>query len=82
MQAGKLIETLNSQLIDAQVAYYAGDPILSDGEYDALEAQLISLVNANSNFANLATVLTRVGDSKNSLTRIKHDRPMLSIENY
>lgn len=82
MQAGKLIETLNSQLIEAQAAYYAGDPILSDGEYDTLEAQLISLVNSNPNFANLATVLTRVGDSKNSLTRIKHDRPMRSIENY
>lgn len=63
-------------------AYYTGSPKISDAEYDRLEAQLIGLVAANPQFAKFATMLNKVGNVKNSVARIKHARPMLSIENY
>jgi len=77
-----LVSQLNEQLQTAQKDYYVGTPSISDAEYDALEVQLIALVETNPQFASIATVLNSVGDSKNSETRILHDRPMLSIENY
>jgi DNA ligase (NAD+) len=73
---------MNAKLLEAQSAYYAGEPILSDAEYDTLESQLRSLIASNPEFANAATVLSKVGDTKNSDVRIKHDRVMLSIENH
>lgn len=85
----KSIVSLNNTLINAQTAYYGcagalGDlsPVMSDADYDALEAQLTALVNANKEFAPLATVLSKVGTESNSVLRIPHARPMLSIENY
>lgn len=77
-----LVKQLNSQLLDCQKHYYAGTPIVSDAEYDSDEQQLIALVDAEPELAVFATVLNKVGDSKNSATRIPHSRPMLSIENY
>jgi DNA ligase (NAD+) len=77
-----LVKSLNSQLLNAQKAYYAGTPSIPDGEYDSLEAQLTSLIESHPQFSPLATVLVNVGDSKNSASRIPHERPMLSIENY
>jgi DNA ligase (NAD+) len=82
MNAEQLVKTLNSQLEVAQTAYYDGSPILSDAEYDTLEAQLSALIEVNPQFASFAAVLFHVGNTKNSLLRIKHERPMLSIENY
>lgn len=56
-----LIDELNARLVEARKAYYAGEPIMSDGEYDALEAQLAGMVHAHPELAAAATVLTTVG---------------------
>ncbi len=63
---------LEKRVLEAQKAYYAGDPIMPDAEYDVLEAQLRAV-------APNSKVLQKVGTDGSG--RIKHDRPMLSIEN-
>jgi DNA ligase (NAD+) len=77
----ELIETLNSELKNYQHAYYAGNPLVSDAEYDQKEQQLISLIKSNPQYSNIATVLYTVG-TKDSSGRIPHTRPMKSIENH
>ena len=77
-----LVKQLNSQLLNYQKHYYDGTPIVSDAVYDGDEQQLIALIDANPELEIFATVLNKVGDTKNSATRIPHSRPMLSIENY
>ena len=75
---------LNEQLKAARHAYYVlAEPTLSDATYDALEKELKDLVAANPLYALSATVLTKVGSDIKAANgaRIKHLRPMLSIEN-
>jgi DNA ligase (NAD+) len=77
------IEELNNRVIKAREAYYGGgQPIMSDAEYDVLEAQLKGLVAAQPQLSLFASALQTVGQAKPTSGRIKHDRPMLSIENY
>lgn len=91
-----LIHDLNARLEEARKAYYAGEPIMSDGEYDALEAELAGMVHAHPDQAEAATILATVGSdlvgaqsslfsppqaSSTSNARIPHRAPMLSIEN-
>lgn len=81
------IDSLNQQLEDARRAYYAGEPIMSDAEYDALEQELAGLAAASyaANYPKdpvdefLPSVLTTVGTDAPG--RIKHRSPMRSIEN-
>jgi DNA ligase (NAD+) len=77
-----MILAVNATLESAQNAYYAGNPIMSDVEYDLAEAQLNAMIKANSQFSDLATTLNKVGYSKNSDVRVAHARPMLSIQDY
>ena len=76
------IKGMNSQVAKLRDAYYIGSPLVSDGEYDKLELQLKALVKQYPAYEILASTLRKVGDTKNSGGRIKHDRPMLSIENH
>lgn len=82
-----LIVELNAKLEEARNAYYAGDPIMSDAEYDTLEAQLAGLVKATPEEAASAPVLSTVGSDLSNLSgerqngRIAHQIPMLSIQN-
>ena len=73
--AKDLINQLVARITKAQKAYYAGSPVISDAEYDALEAQL-KAIDPN------AVVLKSVGKAQATTARILHVRPMLSIENY
>ena len=79
---GLIIDT-NNELINARHAYYAlARPIMTDAEYDRLERQLYDMVRGLPQFKSLATVLTTVGsDLVNTGGRIKHQTPMLSLEN-
>jgi len=74
------IAELNTRLDEARKAYYAGTPIMSDGEYDQLEAQLGGMIKQNPAAAMEATVLTTVGTDTGG--RIPHDVPMRSIQNF
>jgi len=76
-----LIQSLNKQVLAAQAAYYSGEPILSDAEYDTLEARLKGIVQSSPWLAEHATSLHKPGDAPLASGRVKHIRPMLSIEN-
>jgi DNA ligase (NAD+) len=76
------VEKMNQELLDGQNAYYSGNPIMSDAQYDTLEGQLSAIVTKNPQYSNIATTLLRVGVEANSVLRIPHAKPMLSIENY
>jgi DNA ligase (NAD+) len=84
-QTEALVLDLNAQLLKAQYAYYVlAKPIMSDAEYDTLEAKLRGIIKTSPWFAEFATALTTVGSdlsTSNKGGRIKHVRPMLSIEN-
>lgn len=71
------LQELNEKLEKARAAYYAGNPIMSDAEYDALEQELAGLAKKTG---ELPSVLTTVGTDAPG--RIKHDVPMRSIQNY
>lgn len=75
------VESLNNQIIAARDAYYRGNPVLTDNEYDVLEAELRGIVLSNSDLRPIATALDTVGDVRAGGGRYKHARPMLSIEN-
>ena len=74
---------LVSVLLEARDAYYKkGEPIMPDAEYDALERELAGRVKANPALAATAEpVLGHVGSDLTASGRIRHSRPMLSIEN-
>jgi DNA ligase (NAD+) len=75
-----LIDDLNARLQAARKAYYAGnEPLMSDGDYDSLEAQIAGMAKAHKEQAAAATVLTTVGSDTSG--RIVHIVPMLSLEN-
>ena len=68
----------------ARDAYYKqAAPVMTDGEYDALERELRQFVEFNPQFTDLAApVLQGVGsDLAASGGRVRHSVPMLSIEN-
>lgn len=77
------IKSLNAELERARDAYYrAAQPIMPDAEYDKKEKNLRALVKASPWLAEYAPVLTTVGsDLTASAGRVRHTRPMLSIEN-
>jgi DNA ligase (NAD+) len=78
----ELIKKLNKTLEEARDAYYKkAAPIMADAEYDVLEKQLRSFVEANPHLAEYAPVLKTVGSDITTGGRIKHASPMLSIEN-
>ena len=76
------IKALNAELERACEAYYRmAQPIMSDAEYDKKEKTLRDLVKASPWLAEFAPVLATVGSDLASSTRVRHSRPMLSIEN-
>src|SRR5271170_4228665 len=78
----ELIKKLNKTLEEARDAYYKkAAPIMLDVDYDVLEHQLASFIEANPHLAEYAPVLKTVGSDVTASGRIKHASPMLSIEN-
>lgn len=74
------VESLNQQLEEARAAYYAGSPIMSDAEYDVLEAQLEGLNRQQPEGSSTPSVLATVGTDVAG--RIPHAHPMRSIRNF
>lgn len=70
----KKIESLARDILKHKKAYYAGEPVISDIEYDKLEDELKKLKPDHP-------VLKEVGSETNSnLKKITHDNKMLSLQ--
>lgn len=78
------VQQYNRKLEEARDAYYKkATPIMTDAEYDALEKHLKSIIARAPKLAYAAPVLTSVGSDLTATAsgRVRHIRPMLSIEN-
>ena len=64
------IQTLETKYLNAKIAYYNGIPIITDGEFDALETRLEELGSK---------VIEQVG-AKQTDFNFPHPTPMLSLE--
>lgn len=68
------IEDLVEQLQQARDAYYNGDPVMSDAEYDALEDELRDLDPKNTFFKQVGAKA-----KKTKWKKVKHGAPMGSL---
>src|SRR5919107_294817 len=74
------IEDLADRIVALRDAYYRGDPLVADAEYDALEDELRGLIAAHPDHAPDPNPLERVGAPTVLHAPIRHRRPMLSLQ--
>ncbi|ONI88676.1 DNA ligase (NAD(+)) LigA [Actinosynnema sp. ALI-1.44] len=80
MNAGDRIQELADRVTVLRDAYYRGSPLVADAEYDAIEDELRTLVDANPELAPDPNPLEQVGAPSVLHAPIRHSRPMLSLE--
>src|SRR4051812_27902220 len=78
--AGRRMAELAARITDLRDAYYRGDPLVADAEYDALEDELRGLIAAHPDLAPDANPLETVGAPAQLHSPVRHSRPMLSLE--
>ena len=83
MEAARRIEELTRELNDHIHRYHVLDaPIISDGEYDRLFQELVSLEEAYPGLAREDSPTRRVGAAPlDKFEQVEHRIPMLSLEN-
>src|ERR687891_72738 len=74
------IEDLADRIVALRDAYYRGDPLVADAEYDALEDELRGLIAAHPELAPDPNPLEQVGAPAELHAPVRHSRPMLSLE--
>lgn len=74
------IRELAEQVTALRDAYYQGQPLVADAEYDAVEDELRGLVAANPQWTPDPNPLERVGGPSVLHAPVRHSRPMLSLE--
>ena len=75
------IERLAARIIELRDAYYRGEPLVADADYDALEDELRALIAEHPELAPDPNPLEQVGRARPSLhAPVRHSRPMLSLE--
>ena len=74
------IEELAARMIELRDAYYRGDPLVADAEYDALEDELRALVAEHPDLTPDPNPLEMVGAPSVLHAPVRHSRPMLSLE--
>ncbi|MEV4262686.1 NAD-dependent DNA ligase LigA [Kribbella sp. NPDC049584] len=80
MDVGERIQGLADQIVVLRDAYYRGSPSVADAEYDAIEDELRSLIEANPELAPDPNPLEQVGAPAVLHAPVRHSRPMLSLE--
>src|SRR3954451_14667291 len=80
MSTRERIQELADQITALRDAYYRGSPSVADAEYDAIEDELRSLIDANPELAPAPNPLEQVGAPAVLHTPIRHSRPMLSLD--
>ncbi len=74
------IEDLADRIVALRDAYYRGDPLVADADYDALEDELRALIAAHPDLAPDPNPLETVGATSQLHAPVRHSRPMLSLE--
>jgi DNA ligase (NAD+) len=74
------IDELAARLTDLRDAYYRGEPLVADADYDALEDELRALLAEHPDLAPQDNPLEKVGAVATLHDPVRHSRPMLSLE--
>jgi DNA ligase (NAD+) len=80
VSAHERIKELADRVVALRDAYYRGDPLVADAEYDAIEDELRGLIAANPELAPEENPLDQVGAPAVLHAPVRHSRPMLSLE--
>jgi DNA ligase (NAD+) len=80
MTAAARIAELAERIVELREAYYQGDPLVADADYDALEDELRGLVAEHPDLAPDPNPLEQVGAAGVLHEPVRHSRPMLSLE--
>src|SRR3954463_11040519 len=82
MSAGtrERIEQLGARIVTLRDAYYRGEPLVADADYDAIEDELRGLLAAHPELTPDPNPLERVGAPALLHAPVRHSRPMLSLE--
>jgi DNA ligase (NAD+) len=74
------IAELAARIVELREAYYRGETLVADADYDALEDELRALIAAHPDLAPDPNPLEQVGAPGVLHTPVRHSRPMLSLE--
>jgi len=74
------IAELAGRITELREAYYRGEPLLADADYDALEDELRELVGAHPELTPDPNPLEQVGAAPVLHAPVRHSRPMLSLD--
>src|SRR5215217_7554644 len=78
--ARERIDDLAGRIVALRDAYYRGEPLVADADYDALEDELRALVAEHPGLAPDPNPLEMVGAPSVLHAPVRHSRPMLSLE--
>ena len=80
MTAATRIAELAERIVELREAYYQGEPLVADADYDALEDELRALIAEHPDLAPDPNPLEQVGAPGVLHEPVRHSRPMLSLE--
>src|SRR3954464_967344 len=78
--ATERVEALAGRLTELRDAYYRGEPLVADADYDALEDELRGLLAEHPELTPDPNPLEQVGAASVLHAPVRHSRPMLSLE--
>jgi DNA ligase (NAD+) len=74
------IDELAPRLTELRDAYYRGEPLVADADYDALEDELRALLEEHPELTPDPNPLEQVGATAVLHAPVRHSRPMLSLQ--
>src|SRR5918996_5478232 len=74
------IDELAARVTELREAYYTGEPLVADADYDALEDELRGLLAEHPDLTPDPNPLEEVGAPAVLHAPVRHSRPMLSLE--
>ena len=74
------VEELAARMTELRDAYYRGEPLVADADYDALEDELRALLAEHPELTPDPNPLEQVGATAVLHAPVRHSRPMLSLQ--
>jgi DNA ligase (NAD+) len=74
------VEEVAARLTELRDAYYRGEPLVADADYDALEDELRGLLEEHPELTPDPNPLEQVGATAVLHAPVRHSRPMLSLQ--